>query len=714
MKRLLFILCSWLAMFPLFAATPTAPLVRNVSRSYEVTEGLEGKQIALWGSHGMFYNKHKDRWMWQRARVWTTVEDLFTSSFIAPYLVPMLENAGAVVMQPRAYLRPGYQTIYIRWMENQDPLVQTIHLQQGTYHADYEINTAMGLGVWHYLCTLPKGDYELTGVESMAVDEQTLGPSGWPRYMEAACYWLPSIGIPHSVCVKDETCSDYINDIACRGAWVNYLCGCSRSNPRMMGLGIPLDLCLAIHTDAGTTMTDSIIGSLAIYTDRDSNGKNHFPNRKSRKLNAVLADSILKQMQRDIEETYSICWTNRGIREANYGESRTPVVPSLILELLSHQNLTDMRYALDPNFRFLVARAIYKGAGRYLAAQNDTTFVPQPLSPVELRTAFVDESIQLSWQPQTDWLEPSSKPTYYIVYARENGGTWDSGTRVEQPFLTVPAYTDTQFDFCVAAGNAGGISMRSSIVSAYCSDDTLPAMLIVDAFPEVRGPYMMGIDSLTGGIIPGSRPIPDGLEMAYIGEQINYNRRDKWHMDDDCGFGHSQMNRQGQLLVGNTHDYIAMHGNVLRSMHRSFVSCTMDALCADDSIYTDIDIILGKSSKERVKQLNRCVTDLRWAVGNSHVLMSGAYMGYPAHACASGSVRMDSTTYSFYQELNTTHLSAEDVSALSKNAPSDTILARYSDTSLPAIISNKNYTLVGFPLECLENFETIYKRLIQR
>lgn len=39
--------------------------------------------------------------MWQRARLMGTVEDLFPQAFVLPYLIPMLENAGAYVLVPR-------------------------------------------------------------------------------------------------------------------------------------------------------------------------------------------------------------------------------------------------------------------------------------------------------------------------------------------------------------------------------------------------------------------------------------------------------------------------------------------------------------------------------------------------------------------------------------------------------------------------------------
>ena len=81
--------------------TATIPFVRNESRAYEIKHGLQDRNIALWQSHGWYYEQRTDRWQWQRARVFTTVEDKFTLSFVIPYLAPMLERAGANVLMPR-------------------------------------------------------------------------------------------------------------------------------------------------------------------------------------------------------------------------------------------------------------------------------------------------------------------------------------------------------------------------------------------------------------------------------------------------------------------------------------------------------------------------------------------------------------------------------------------------------------------------------------
>ena len=127
-------------------------------------------------------------------------------------------------------------------------------------------------------------------------------------------------------------------------------------------LETPPDLCLALHTDGLDSEDDStIVGTLAIYTARDDDKRTRLRDGRDReKVNRNLADWIQTTVTEDLRHLAPE-WTRRQLREANYCESRVPVVPSMILELLSHKNMADMRYGLDPAFRFAAARAVYKG-----------------------------------------------------------------------------------------------------------------------------------------------------------------------------------------------------------------------------------------------------------------------------------------------------------------------------------------------------------------
>ena len=124
---------------------------------------------------------------------------------------------------------------------------------------------------------------------------------------------------------------------------------------------------------------------------------------------------------------------------SSYSESRIPEVPSMLLELLSHQNFGDMKYGLDPRFQFLVSRAIYKGMLRFLAVQNDFEYEVQPLPVQRFCAEFVHgDSVRLRWTPTLDSLEPTAVPNKYVIYTRVDGGGFDNGIAVNKTEITLP------------------------------------------------------------------------------------------------------------------------------------------------------------------------------------------------------------------------------------------------------------------------------------
>jgi len=77
------------------------PWVKNASLPLKITHGLQNRHISLWASHGRYYDTKRGEWRWQRPNLFCSTEDLFTQTIVVPYLIPMLENAGAVVFTPR-------------------------------------------------------------------------------------------------------------------------------------------------------------------------------------------------------------------------------------------------------------------------------------------------------------------------------------------------------------------------------------------------------------------------------------------------------------------------------------------------------------------------------------------------------------------------------------------------------------------------------------
>lgn len=677
-----------------------APLVKNTDLPYKSPDGLDGTHIALWGSHGWYYNKQLDRWLWQRARLWTTVEDLYTSSYTMPYLVPMLENAGAVVIQPRerdtqtqmviidqSELREedgqtiaettvpeeGEYGIYIRYKRAQGADNRTkCEVEHKDRTTSYTLNMQMGYDTWVYI-----GKHAFSPQQTARIrihtDKQNISAirmgggidstAGVPRYVVGASEYLRFANIPDSILDYTKGENTYTNDYACRGRWVNYLLGGSQLAPKEEGLNIPIDLSMAFHSDAGVRSGDSIIGTLLIYYNKDDNNSRTLPLGDSRLHCRYLADYVQTQIVEDMRTLHTPLWTRRALKNAGYAEARQPRVPSFLLELLSHQNLNDMRYGLDPKVKFTVSRAVYKGILKYLTTSRGEKYVVQPL-PVQAFSASVrpandeekPDSIVLSWQPTDDPIEPTAKAQYYIVYTRRtrtsDGQTiaddWDEGKRVQSTRYAFTAERGVRYDFRVAAGNKGGISMPSETLCAYIALEHKGTAMIVNNFSRVAAPTFFA-DSLYAGINPQSYAVADGMDISFMGEQYDYDRHSMWQSDDNCGWGSSYADQQFVLTAGNTHDYPTMHGRVLSSLGYSYGSCSTSAVSDSTAFagYDLVDLICGKQRTEVNYQPSMADTPdtlyemfpralrgalVDYAQHGGGILLSGMYIGSEAQA----------------------------------------------------------------------------------
>lgn len=131
----------------------------------------------------------------------------------------------------------------------------------------------------------------------------------------------------------------------------------------------------------------------------------------------------MTQVVGDIRRTCEPEWRRRGLWNRSYYEARVPNVPTMLLELLSHQNFADMRYGNDPRFKFLVSRAVYKGILKHVAAQYGRPYVVQPLPVSSFAVRLGDgDQVELSWLPTVDSLEPTAAPSGYMVYTRRGDG----------------------------------------------------------------------------------------------------------------------------------------------------------------------------------------------------------------------------------------------------------------------------------------------------
>ena len=695
------------------------PLVTCLDAQNRPTKGLQNRHIAMWQSHGWYFEQSLNRWEWQRARIFQTVEDLYTQSYVLPYLVPMLENAGARVLLPRerdfnkhevvvdndgclsasvyseksgdkgwmngdlegfAHRRSFYKNFENPFKEGTYRVVETLKKGKESiaewtpaipedgkyavyvaykslpnsapdalytvYHkggvSRFHVNQQMGGGTWIYLgtfafdkgttdagrvtlsnrskkkgCVVTADGVKIGGgmgnvARQVASDVEAVEPqvSGYPRFCEAARYWMQWAGVPDSIYSMSAGKNDYTDDYKCRGVWVNYLAGGSEVLPDRKGLNIPLDLAFAFHSDAGTTLNDSIIGTLGIYMS-ESGGSTQFANGSSRYLAHDLTDLIQSNIVNDIRRLYDEKWSRRGKWNKAYFEARSPQVPTMLLELLSHQNFADMRFGLDPRFRFTVSRAVYKGMLQFVSSQNKNSYVVQPL-PVDhlaLRLAENQRAV-LTWKPVEDPLEPSASPKQYVVYTRIGNRDFDNGVVVDSPSFEMALPTGVVCSFKVTALNEGGESFPSEVLSAgiALNASKKEPMLIVNGFDRISAPADFvapkpGDTQQAGFLDDVDHGVPYMKDVCYIGKMKEFRRSVPWMDDDASGFGDSYGDYETMVIAGNTFDYPALHGEAVLKAGCSFVSCSDEAV--EDGLvaltdYPSVDLILGKECQTKM------------------------------------------------------------------------------------------------------------------
>jgi hypothetical protein len=437
----------------------------------------------------------------------------------------------------------------------------------------------------------------------MAADPEmfTLKTSGKSRHREAARYYLQYAGFPDTLVYSlNEGKNDYNDDYQSRGEWVNYLMGNPNGplkNRETGGLKVPVDLAFAFHTDAGITPGDSVIGTLGIYSTWADSGK--FPDGSSRMASRDLSDLIQTQIVEDIRSLYNPDWTRRGLWDRQYSDSWRPNVPVMLLELLSHQNLADMKFGLDPRFQFSVARAVYKGMLRFLSYQEGRTCVVHPLPVDSFALALLgDTAVHLSWHPVTDPLETSAAPVKYKVYSQVNGLGFDNGILVPDTMVVIALKQGAgDYDFMVTAINDGGESFPSETLSAGIAPHSKGTVLIVNAFDRICAPEVFDNGYTAGLEWWNDQGVPWNFNTGFTGTQYDYNRKSDWTDDDNPGWGSSYGDMEHFRIRGNTFDFTGVHGRLVRNLGYHYVSVSDEVFCSDHfdtSGFVAADIILGE------------------------------------------------------------------------------------------------------------------------
>lgn len=812
-----------------------APWVMNDSRPYFVSHGLFDRHLSLWASHGRYYDGKKDRWKWQRPNLFGTTEDLFTQTIVIPYLIPMLENAGAVVFTPRerdwqknevivdnggrGYVEDsgketwktaqekGFAYHAGTYRDGENPFTQgTARAVKATKKADvswasyqpnipqggkyavyvsyqslknsvsdaqyivmhkgqrtvFKVNQQMGGGTWVYLGTFDfdRGNNEFNRVvvtnsssESGVVTTDAVrfgggmgnierggSCSGMPRCLEGARYSAQWAGAPYSIYSSKNGSDDYGDDINVRSNMTNWLAGGSTYVPTLEGKKVPIELSLAVHSDAGyTTVNDSIIGSLAICTTSFNDGR--LNSGVSRMVSHDFADSLLTGLQRDISGKYRK-WTRRYLWDRNYSETRKPEVPSAIIETMSHQNFADMRRGLDPNFRFTLARSLYKTILRFVNGNHSVPSVVQPLPVSNFRIERNSSGgLRLSWIAEKDEQEPTAVPTSYIVYTSEDGMGFDNGTVVYTSSFDFEAKKGVNYCFKVTALNRGGESFPSETLAAYLSKSAhAKDILVVDGFSRLSGPAVVDDYSRQGFDLGSDIGVSYGLTAGWNGRQQCF---DKSHAgsEGEGSLGYCGDELAGRFIMGNNRDGSVCHvKDIAMSGAYNVVGCSLEAL--DNNLvkldhYNLVDIAFGlqrndghslvvyKTFSETLQSKLRS-----YAKSGGRILVSGAYVGsdmtqphersfmsdvlkttFTGTDTNAGNNMVDGLGLSFdiIRQINDRHFAATSVDRIAACDGRSFAAMRYQDGSTAGVAydgTDYKSFVMGYPYECINNVRT--------
>lgn len=810
------------------------PWVSNISKPNNISLGLSNRHIALWASHGRYYDQKKGLWKWQRPNLFCTTEDLFTQTIVVPYLIPMLENAGATVFTPRerdwqtkeiivdndkgvsgegswygehtekepwtdtgergfgfrnGILRDGENPFtmgtarMIRTTKKEDKAIaiwQPNFKEEGRYavYVSYQtmpksvddahyivrhkgqethfiVNQKMGGGTWVYLGTFDfdKGENPFNCVAltnqskrkgvvtadavrfggGMGNIERGGDISHMPRCLEAARYYAQWAGAPYSIYGNKTGTDDYAEDINTRSLMTNWLAGGSPYVPTKEGKKVPIELSLAVHSDAGYERDGkSLVGSLAICTTSFNDGR--LNSGISRFASQDFIEALRSNVTRDLSKKYKR-WNWRYLWDRNYSETRLPEVPSAIIETLSHQNFPDMKLGQDPNFKFTMARSIYKTILRYVSQMHRRPCIVQPLQPHLFKATLTgDNKVKLSWKAQDDELEPTAVPTSYNIYVAAGTGGFDNGTNVRGTSYTMELEPGVMYSFKVTAVNRGGESFPTSTLSAYYQPGATKTAMVINGFSRLSAPALRDNIHEQGFDIEEDAGVSYGLTAGWSGKQQCFNKSTMGSTEPN-GLGYSGNEMAGNFVMGNTFDYVYTHADAIAATKKyNVVSCTSETVesgIVDLINYDVVDLALGlqKYDANSTVFYKSIPSMLRnklsaYVLGHGKLIASGAYIGSDLQhddervwlestlkVAYGGAIHTDTisgikgmgTEFDFYRQLNPTHYAATKCDVLMPVSTAFCPLQYANGMSAGvAYRSNDNATFtMAFPFECI-------------
>ena len=297
------------------------------------------------------------------------------------------------------------------------------------------------------------------------------GTSGKPRWEEAARYWAEYQGAPSDIYApsychnyykpgQDELCQD----VTVRPRYAEWERESSQDS-----------VYFSWHSNAyngGARGTESYVYDGGFTPGSDQ-----------------LQSWIHSTLVGDIRAGWDSSWTNRGMKQANFGEMRLlSTMPGTLVEIAFHDQQDDANALKDPRFAQLTARAIYKGIARYFAEKDFTTpiILPEPPQNLAVRNSGPGQ-VTVSWRPSpTDTIGLlGDAATGYRVYTSTDGLGWSDGVPVPTRVFTLTHLSQGVVFVRVTATNAGGESFPTPIAAARVAAGGPAPVLIVNGYERI-------------------------------------------------------------------------------------------------------------------------------------------------------------------------------------------------------------------------------------
>ncbi|MBK7865767.1 MAG: hypothetical protein IPJ75_01515 [Ignavibacteriales bacterium] len=203
----------------------------------------------------------------------------------------------------------------------------------------------------------------------------------------------------------------------------------------------------------------------------------------------------------------------------------------------------------------------------------------------------------------------------------------------------------------------------------------------MNAFDRLAAPAQIVEDSFEGFLFNVDEGVQYIKDVAFTGEQVNFDRKSEFKSNDAPGFGASKSDKECLVIAGNSFDYPAIHGESILDAGFSFSSSSDESvengkillsgfdlvdLIAGEEKYTKsklgLDPVITENYQLFTKQLTSRLRD--FLQSGKSLFISGAYVGTE--------LELESTTSEFGSSILKVKLGTEyastngEVSGVSK------------------------------------------------